>query len=99
MEHIISANELIKSSLIPSLIINSSGEITLINESASLLFGYASNELIGENIDAGEVKRLCAEIKEKYNFVVSILSLGRDQFEQMKGMELFPKVKKSLYRR
>ena len=40
-----------------------------------------------------------AEIKEKYNFVVSILSLGRDQFEQMKGMELFPKVKKSLYRR
>ncbi len=59
----------------------------------------ASVLLIGENIDAGEVKRLCAEIKEKYNFVVSILSLGRDQFEQMKGMELFPKVKKSLYRR
>ncbi|MBC8444374.1 helix-turn-helix domain-containing protein [Candidatus Woesearchaeota archaeon] len=59
----------------------------------------ASVLLIGENIDAGGVKRLCAEIKEKHNFIVSILSLGRDQFEQMKGMELFPKVKKSLYRR
>lgn len=59
----------------------------------------ASVLLIGENIDAGEIKLLCAEIKEKHNFFVFTLSLGRDQFEQMKGMELFPKVKKSLYRR
>jgi len=59
----------------------------------------ASVLLIGETINAGSVKRLCAEIKEKHNFIVSVLSLRRDQFEQMKGMELFPKVKRSLYRR
>ena len=54
---------------------------------------------MGYNINPGEVKRLSAEIKEKYSFTISTLSLGKEQFEQMKGMDLFPRVKRILYRR
>ena len=60
---------------------------------------HASLILIGYNIDSGEVKRLSADVKEKYSFTISTLSLGKEQFEQMKGMDLFPRVKKLLYRR
>ena len=60
---------------------------------------HASLILIGYNISPGEIKRLSAEIKEKYGFTISTLSLGKEQFEQMKGMDLFPRVKRLLYRR
>ena len=60
---------------------------------------HASLILIGYDIGAGKVKKLCADIKEKYSFKISTLSLGREQFEQMKGMDLFPRVKRLLYRR
>lgn len=60
---------------------------------------HASLILIGYNINAGDVKRLSADVKEKYSFTISTLSLGREQFEQMKGMDLFPRVKRLLYRR
>ena len=60
---------------------------------------HASLILIGYNINPGEVKRLSADVKEKYSFTISTLSLGKEQFEQMKGMDLFPRVKKLLYRR
>ena len=59
---------------------------------------HASLILIGYNIDPGEVKRLSADVKEKYSFTISTLSLGKEQFEQMKGMDLFPRVKRVLYR-
>ncbi|MBW2985484.1 hypothetical protein KY313_02400 [Candidatus Woesearchaeota archaeon] len=60
---------------------------------------HASLILIGYDIASGDVKKLCADIKEKHNFTISTLSLGREQFEQMKGMDLFPRVKRLLYRR
>ena len=82
--------------------VNMAKEIDAIDE--IILHGKEENKhasliLIGYDIDPGEVKRLSAEIKEKYSFTISTLSLGKEQFEQMKGMDLFPRVKKLLYRR
>lgn len=53
--------------------------------------------LIGTDIDGNEVKRLCAEIKEKYSFTVSSLSLTEAQYEQMSSMGLFSGDKVELY--
>ncbi len=53
--------------------------------------------LIGENIDANEVKRLCAETKEKFNFTISSLTLTQEQYNQMSSMGLFSGTKKILY--
>ena len=82
--------------------VNMAKEIDAIDE--IILHGKEENKhasliLMGYDIDPGEVKRLSAEIKEKYSFTISTLSLGKEQFEQMKGMDLFPRVKKLLYRR
>jgi len=55
--------------------------------------------LIGNNIDNGEIKMLCGGIKEKYNFNVLTVPLTKEQFEQMSSMDLFPRDKKSVYRR
>ncbi len=69
-----------------------------------ILHGKESNDranvlLIGENIDPGEVKALCAEIKDKYNFVVSPLSLTDEQYVQMSQMGLYSGQKKVLFER
>ena len=68
-----------------------------------ILHGEESREgadlvLIGDAIDAEKVKFICASIKEDYNFSLTTLNLARDQFEQMKAMNLFPKRKKILYK-
>jgi hypothetical protein len=57
----------------------------------------ASVLLIGADIDPGNVKTLCAEIKEKHNFVVSTLSLTEEQYDQMSQMGLYSGQKKVLY--
>ena len=59
----------------------------------------ASLLLIGGDIDSDKIKLLCSDVKEKHNFVISVLSLTRIQFEQMSSMDLFPRDKKVLYRR
>ncbi|MFH1849838.1 MAG: hypothetical protein ABH879_06660 [archaeon] len=53
--------------------------------------------LIGEGIDANEVKRICSEIREKYKFTVSSLTLSPDQFDQMSTMGLYSGEKKVLF--
>ncbi|MBU0756947.1 MAG: helix-turn-helix domain-containing protein [Nanoarchaeota archaeon] len=53
--------------------------------------------LIGEGINPSEVKRLCAEIKEKYDFSITSLSLTREQFGQMSAMGLYSGKKKVLF--
>lgn len=53
--------------------------------------------LIGENIDPGHVKAVCAEIKEAHNFIISPLSLTPDQYDQMSQMGLYSGTKKILY--
>lgn len=55
--------------------------------------------LIGEGIDSNEIKKICAEIKEKYNFIISPLTLAKEQFEQMSRMGLYSGKKRILFRR
>jgi hypothetical protein len=55
--------------------------------------------LIGQGIDPYEVKKICASIKEQYNFVVSALALTQEQFAQMSTMGLYSGQKKILYRK
>lgn len=55
--------------------------------------------LIGENIDPNSVKQICADIKEKYNFNISSLTLTEDQFKQMSSMGLYSGEKKLLYKK
>ena len=53
--------------------------------------------LIGENIDPGEVKALCARIKEEHGYAIAPLSLTREQYMQMSQMGLYSGQKKVLY--
>ena len=71
---------------------------------AILLHGKESNQranvlVIGANIDAGEIKELCGSIKEKYNFIISPLTLTAEQFEQMSSMGLYSGKEKVLFRK
>ncbi len=52
--------------------------------------------LIGDDIDSGEIKRICAKIKEKYQFTINPLSLTQSQYEQMSQMGLYSGQKKVL---
>ena len=52
--------------------------------------------LIGDDLDTGEIKRICAEIKEKYQFTINPLSLTESQYEQMSQMGLYSGQKKIL---
>ncbi len=55
--------------------------------------------LIGENIDQAKVKELCAAIKTEFNFTITELILGDEQFKQMDSMNLFPEKKQVMYQR
>jgi hypothetical protein len=55
--------------------------------------------LIGNKIDHGEVKRICAEIKDQYKFMISDLSLTEEQYYQMTNMGLYSGEKKVLLER
>jgi len=55
--------------------------------------------IIGENIDSNSIKQLCADIKEKYNFTISSLTLTEDQFKQMSSMGLYSGEKKTLFKK
>lgn len=55
--------------------------------------------LIGEDIDASHIKKICAMIKEEYDFVIAPLSLTAEQFEQMLKMGLYSSEKKVLFSR
>ncbi len=52
--------------------------------------------LIGDELDTGEIKRICAEIKEKHQFTINPLSLTENQYEQMSQMGLYSGQKKVL---
>ncbi len=82
--------------------VNSAKDIVSVDEiilHGKQIKNKASLLLIGGNIDSDKIKLLCSDIKEKHNFVISVLSLTRIQFEQMSSMDLFPREKKVLYRR
>ena len=55
--------------------------------------------LIGSSVDSNEIKKLCAEFKEKYNYNITALTLEREQYGQMSSMGLYSGRKKLLFRR
>ncbi|MFH0874302.1 MAG: hypothetical protein V1859_00030 [archaeon] len=55
--------------------------------------------LIGEGINSNEIKRICADTKDKYNFTITTFMLTQEQYEQMIAMGLYPGMKKVLYKR
>jgi len=55
--------------------------------------------VLGNNVDTAQVKLLCGEIKEKYDFTINQMILAREQYEQMSAMGLYPGTKKILYRK
>ena len=69
---------------------------------AALLHGKESNQranvlIIGDNIDSGKIKEICGEIKEKYNFIISPLTLTAEQYEAMSKMGLYSEKKSILF--
>lgn len=69
-----------------------------------ILYGKESEDkanvlLIGKNIDSNEVKKICAEIKDKYNFIINSLNLEKEQYEQMTAMGLYSSYKTTLFKR
>lgn len=55
--------------------------------------------IIGENINSDSIKHICAEIKEKYKFTITPLTLVREQYKQMTSMGLYSGEKRVLFRR
>jgi predicted transcriptional regulator len=55
--------------------------------------------LIGENIDSGKIKEICAKIKEEHNFIISPLTLTAEQYDSMSKMGLYSGKKNILYER
>jgi len=53
--------------------------------------------IIGEDIDSNLIKNICGEIKEKYNYIISPLTLAKAQFNQMTNMGLYSEKKETLY--
>jgi hypothetical protein len=70
--------------------------------SSVILYGTPDREggnilLIGNNIDANEVKAATAKTKERFSFTVNTLVLTEEQFDQMNRMNLYPQTKKVIY--
>ncbi|MCK5283592.1 MAG: hypothetical protein KAK00_09390 [Nanoarchaeota archaeon] len=55
--------------------------------------------LMGKGINYNEIKKICVEFKEKYNYTINSLSLEREQYNQMSAMGLYAGNKKTLYKR
>ena len=55
--------------------------------------------IIGENVDANEVKQLEGSIYTKFKFKITSLTLTADQFRQMTSMGLYAGEKKVLFKK
>ncbi len=55
--------------------------------------------IIGEDIDTEKVKMATTELKEKYNYKVTYITMPREQYEQMASMGLYPGTKKVIFSR
>ncbi|MFP4111443.1 MAG: hypothetical protein ACLFPQ_00075 [Candidatus Woesearchaeota archaeon] len=53
--------------------------------------------IIGQEVPKEEIKSVAAELKEKYNFTISYLTLTQEQYEQMSAMGLYSGSKKILH--
>ncbi len=76
-----------------------------INEiSFILLYGKeekdkASILIIGEGVHNEKIKEITDEIKEKHDFVLNVLTLTKEQFNQMSSIGLYSGDKKILFRK
>lgn len=64
------------------------GEVT--KDRANLL-------VLGDSVDAAELKAIVSDIREKYKFTISCLTLTLEQFNQMSQIGLYSGEKKVLY--
>ena len=53
--------------------------------------------LIGEDIDPGKIKEICAKIREEHNFTISPLTLTAEQYDSMSKMGLYSGKKNILF--
>ncbi len=77
--------------------IKSMNGIISVIQHGEVLKDRANILVIGEGIDAAELKRIVAEIKEKYKFTISYLVLTEIQFRQMSTMGLYSGKKKVIF--
>ncbi len=69
-----------------------------------ILYGTPSRDgadllIIGNEINANDIKSATTKTKEKFGFTVNTLLLNDEQFDQMNRMGLYPKNKKIIYQR
>ena len=55
--------------------------------------------ILGDTVEAAELKAIVADIKEKYKFTISYLTLTLEQFNQMSQIGLYSGDKKVLYQK
>ncbi len=55
--------------------------------------------IIGKAIDGEKVKLATADVKEKYSYNITYMTMPAEQYEQMISMGLYPGTKEVLYRR
>jgi len=71
---------------------------------AVILHGEERNDranvlLIGEGTNAEKTKEICEEIREKYNFIISYLTITVEQFDTMANMGLYSGKKTVLWKK
>ncbi|MBN1377128.1 hypothetical protein JW949_02205 [Candidatus Woesearchaeota archaeon] len=59
----------------------------------------ASILVIGEGVQNEKIKEITDEIKEKHGFILNVLTLTKEQFNQMSSIGLYSGEKKILFRR
>jgi len=55
--------------------------------------------IVGQKIDANEVKRVCSEIQDQFKYRITPLILTKEQFDQMGSMHLYSGVKRIIFQR
>lgn len=55
--------------------------------------------IIGSSVDNEKLKLAVSEVKEKYNYKITYITMPAEQYEQMASMGLYPGTKKTLFTR
>lgn len=55
--------------------------------------------IVGQNIDANQVKSICSEISDQFKYRITPLILTKEQFEQMGSMHLYSGVKRVIFQK
>ncbi|MFP4117321.1 MAG: hypothetical protein ACLFTR_00185 [Candidatus Woesearchaeota archaeon] len=55
--------------------------------------------IIGDSVDGEKLKLATSEIKEKYNYKITYITMPKEQYDQMASMGLYPGTKKILFQK